>query len=60
MRNHGADTGESSRPVRRHRVLRGGSWHNNDRTNLLSSHRDHNLPGNRNNNGCHCVVMVVR
>jgi hypothetical protein len=32
-------------------VLRGGSWNNNDRANLLSSNRNHNTPGNRNNNG---------
>jgi len=32
------------------RVLRGGSFNNNDRGNLLSSNRDHHTPTNRNNN----------
>lgn len=59
VRNHGADTGESSGPVGRHRVLRGGCWNNNDRANLLSSYRNHNQPGNRNNNnGFRCVLVV--
>ena len=59
MRNHGADTGERSGPVGRHRVLRGGCWNNNDRANLLSSNRNHNQPGNRNNNnGFRCVLVV--
>jgi len=59
MRNHGADTCESSGPVGRHRVLRGGCWNNNDRANLLSSNRNHNQPGNRNNNnGFRCVLVV--
>ncbi|MFN0080775.1 MAG: SUMF1/EgtB/PvdO family nonheme iron enzyme [Prosthecobacter sp.] len=59
MRNHGADTCGRSSPVRRHRVLRGGSWNNNDRGNLLSSNRNHNVPGNRNNNnGFRCVLVV--
>jgi hypothetical protein len=59
VRNHGADTGESSGPVGRHRVLRGGCWNNNDRANLLSSNRNHNQPGNRNNNnGFRCVLVV--
>jgi hypothetical protein len=40
-------------------VLRGASWNNNDRNNLLSSNRNHNIPGNRNNNnGFRCVVGV--
>ena len=40
------------------RVLRGGSWNNNDRGNLLSSNRNHNTPGNRNNNnGFRCVMV---
>jgi hypothetical protein len=42
-----------------HRVLRGASWNNNDRGNLLSSNRNHNEPANRNNNnGFRCVVGV--
>jgi RNA-directed DNA polymerase len=40
------------------RVLRGGSWNNNDRGNLLSSNRNHNTPGNRNNNNGFRVVVV--
>jgi hypothetical protein len=39
-------------------VLRGGSWNNNDRGNLLSSNRNHNTPGNRNNNNGFRVVVV--
>jgi len=42
--NHRAGTAESSGPAGRHRVLRGGSWNNNDRANLLSSYRNHNMP----------------
>ena len=42
------------------RVLRGGSWNNNERGNLLSSNRNHNTPGNRNNNNGFRCVMVVR
>jgi hypothetical protein len=39
-------------------VLRGGSWNNNERGNLLSSNRNHNTPTNRNNNnGFRCVVV---
>jgi len=42
-----------------HRVLRGASWNNDDRGNLLSSNRNHNTPANRNNNnGFRCVVGV--
>ena len=42
------------------RVLRGGSWNNNDRDNLLSSNRNNNNPGNRNNNnGFRCVLVVA-
>ncbi len=41
------------------RVLRGGSWNNNDRDNLASSNRNNNTPDNRNNNnGFRCVVVV--
>ena len=32
------------------RVLRGGSWNNNDRDNVLSSNRNNNDPDNRNEN----------
>ncbi len=38
------------------RVLRGASWNNNDRGNLLSSNRNHNTPANRNNNNGFRVV----
>jgi len=41
-------------------VLRGGSWNNNERGNLLSSNRNHNTPTNRNNNNGFRCVMVVR
>ena len=43
---------------RTHRVLRGASWNNNDRGNLLSSNRNHNTSGNRNNNNGFRVVMA--
>jgi len=54
-----------SRLKRRHRptsrVLRGGSWNNNDPDNLLSSYRNNNHPDNRNNNiGFRCVVSERR
>lgn len=39
-------------------MLRGGSWNNNDPRNLLSSNRNHNEPGNRNNNIGFRVVLV--
>jgi hypothetical protein len=39
-RNPGADTCEWRHPAGRHRVLRVGSWNNNDRGYLLSSYRD--------------------
>ena len=40
------------------RVLRGGSWNNNDPDNLLSSNRNNNTPDNRNNNiGFRCVLV---
>ena len=43
------------------RVLRGGSWNNNDRDNLASSNRNNNTSDNRdNNNGFRCVVVVGR
>ena len=39
------------------RVLRGGSWNNNDRDNVLSSNRNNNDPDNRNENiGFRAVV----
>jgi ribosomal protein L34 len=41
------------------RVLRGGSWNNNDRDNLLSSYRNNNDPDNRNNNNGFRVVVAV-
>jgi serine/threonine protein kinase len=41
------------------RVLRGGSWDSNDRGNLLSSNRNHHLPGYRNHNHGFRVVVVV-
>jgi serine/threonine protein kinase len=41
------------------RVLRGGCWHNYDRTLLLSSPRGHYLPGGRYFlNGFRCVLVV--
>lgn len=41
------------------RVLRGGSWNNDNRDNLLSSNRNNNTPTNRNNNiGFRCVLAV--
>jgi hypothetical protein len=52
-------TGQRRRVGRTSRVLRGGSWNNNDRDNLLSSYRNNNDPGNRNNNnGFRCVLVV--
>ncbi|MFZ4394583.1 MAG: SUMF1/EgtB/PvdO family nonheme iron enzyme [Kiritimatiellia bacterium] len=40
------------------RVLRGGSWNNKNPRNLLSSYRNNNDPGNRNdNNGFRCVLV---
>jgi len=46
------------RQRRTSRVLRGASWNNNDPDNLLSSNRDNNTPGNRNNNiGFRCVLV---
>ena len=41
------------------RVLRGGSWNNNDSTNLLSSNRNNDTPTNRNDNNGFRVVLVV-
>ena len=39
------------------RVLRGGSWNNNNRDNMLSSNRNNNDPDNRNENiGFRAVV----
>jgi hypothetical protein len=40
------------------RVLRGGSWNNNNPDNLLSSNRDNNPPDNRNGNNGFRVVLV--
>jgi formylglycine-generating enzyme required for sulfatase activity len=40
-------------------VLRGASWNNNERGNLLSSNRNRNTPTNRNNNNGFRVVAVV-
>jgi len=41
----------------KYRGLRGGSWINNDPANLSCAYRNHNHPGNRNNNlGFRCVV----
>jgi retron-type reverse transcriptase len=37
-------------PVAIGRVLRGGSWNNNERRNLRSANRNRNTPDNRNNN----------
>ena len=42
------------------RVLRGASWNNNNRDNLLSSNRNNNTPDNRNNNiGFRCVWLGI-
>jgi len=43
----------------KNRVLRGGSWNNNDPDNLLSSNRNNNTPTNRNDNNGFRVVVVV-
>ena len=40
------------------RSLRGGSWINNDPRNLLSSYRNNNDAGNRNNNYGFRLVLV--
>lgn len=40
------------------KVLRGGSWNNNDRENLLSSNRNNDHPDNRNDNNGFRVVLV--
>ncbi len=42
------------------RVLRGGSWNNNNRDNLLSSYRNNNDPENRNDNNGFRVVCESR
>jgi hypothetical protein len=39
-------------------VLRGASWNNNNRDNLLSSNRNNDTPDNRNNNYGFRVVLV--
>jgi len=44
--------------VRPARVLRGGSWNNNDRDNLLSSNRNNNPADNRNDNIGFRLVLV--
>lgn len=44
----------------RARVLRGGSWNNNESRNLLSSNRNNNDPDNRNDNNGFRVVVSVR
>ncbi|MFM7607212.1 MAG: SUMF1/EgtB/PvdO family nonheme iron enzyme, partial [Prosthecobacter sp.] len=47
-------------PAGQCRVLRGGSWNNNDRVNLRSSYRNNDHPMNRNdNNGFRCVLVVA-
>ena len=42
------------------RVLRGASWNNDDRTQVLSSYRYHNVPAHRlnDNHGIRCVLGV--
>lgn len=45
---------------RRARVVRGGSWINNNHDNLRASYRNDNEPENRNNNlGFRCVLVGV-
>ena len=44
---------------RRNRVLRGGSWNNNDPANLRCAYRNNNDPGNRKNNIGFRVVWLV-
>jgi formylglycine-generating enzyme required for sulfatase activity len=39
-------------------VLRGGSWINDDPANLRAANRNHNDPGNRNDNIGFRVVVV--
>ena len=51
---------ESGTGGRRLRVLRGGSWGNDDSDNLMSSNRNNNDPDNRNNNIGFRVVRVLR
>jgi hypothetical protein len=45
--------------ARADRVLRGGSWNNNDPDNLLSSYRNNDDPDNRNDNIGFRVVLGV-
>jgi hypothetical protein len=40
-------------------VLRGASWNNNERVNLLSSNRNNDQPGNRNDNTGFRLVLAV-
>ncbi len=42
---------------RRDRVLRGGSWNNNNQANLRCASRNRNNPNNRNNNNGFRVVV---
>ena len=55
-------TPPSGRPCRKwrgwpKRVLRGGSWNNDNPENLRSSYRNNDNPDNRNpNNGFRCVL----
>ena len=55
----GADT-RQSRTAADLRVVRGGSWINNDSANLLSSYRNNDHPTNRNDNNGFRVVVVGR
>ncbi len=48
---------ETSLAAATNRVLRGGSWNNDNEINLRSSNRNNNTPTNRNNNiGLRCVL----
>jgi hypothetical protein len=45
--------------TRPYRVLRGGSWNNNNNDNYRSAYRNNNWPDNRNNNIGFRVVLAA-
>ncbi len=55
---HPLDARLKRRQRKTSRVLRGASWNNDDRNNLLSSNRNNNTPENRNNNNGFRVVLA--